>query len=197
MIKCIVFDWYGVCTNLPWRETFSTELGVKLCIDPEKVESLFRKHCKEYEIDSIGGKEFIELVCRDLDCKPDKFYYLIDAQPAINWEVMDLIKTLKKKYRIILLSNHYSDIWDDVKKEIGDPKDYFDYTLFSFDMKIRKQESEVYKILLDTANAESSEIIFIDDQQKPRETAEKLGIRTIPFKNYRDLLSQLKELGIS
>lgn len=198
MVKCIVFDWYGVCTKKPWRVTFSKELSYKLGIDSSKVRVVFRKVCPDYEKNKIHGKEFVKLMLKNLNCKqnPEEFYYLIDSQPDINWNVMNLIKELKKKYRIFLFSNNYEDVFNEVKKDLKDLKIYFDETLFSFDLKMRKNEIEMYKVLLEKAQVEPSEIVFVDDHQKPLELAVTFGIKGILYKNYKQLLDELMNLGV-
>jgi len=198
MIKCIVFDWYGVCAKKPWRVTFSDDLGKELNIDSEIVMESFRKFAHDYEKDIIDRYKFIESVLKDLNYNGDfsKFNYLIEAQPEIDWWVIDLIKILKQKFKIILFSDNYVDVVKKISSDLKDLKIYFDDCLFSCDLKMRKTEIGMYKLLVKKSNVNPKDMIFIDDQEKNFKFAKDLGIKCILYKDYEHLVNELNNNGI-
>ena len=91
----------------------------------------------------------------------------------------------KRGYKIAVLSDQWI-----LSKEALMPKEYykkFDEVIISCDVGLRKPNPLIYKLAIKKLNLKPSEILFIDNQVWNTKPANKLGIKTILFKNNRQL----------
>lgn len=72
----------------------------------------------------------------------------------------------------------------------------FDGGVVSYAEKLIKPEEEIYKIILDRYKLNPSETIFVDDVEANIEGANKVGIKSILFKDAKKLKEELNNLKI-
>ena len=88
----------------------------------------------------------------------------------------ELVLEAKKYAQIALLSNinhiHYSAI----QKECSSLFSLFDFTFFSYRLKMRKPHDDIFKYALETVKAKPECILFIDDTPANIKAAQSLGI---------------------
>ena len=110
--------------------------------------------------------------------------------------VSSLIKSLRRKYRLILLSNtdrmRYGFITNSFPEIF-----FFDAYVLSFEVGAVKPEPAIYRAALDRAQAVPDECLFIDDLRKNVEAANRLGIQTVHFSGGTDLRAELESHGIA
>tara|TARA_B110000003_G_scaffold275286_1_gene317467 strand:- start:338 stop:958 length:621 start_codon:yes stop_codon:yes gene_type:complete len=189
-IKAIIFDLGGVILNINYQKTVDNfiKLGWKdasLFYSQKKQTSLF----DQIETGSISDKEFILELKKKTTCNSIK-----DITTAWNSMLIDLpnnrlniIKLLKNKYRIYLLSNTNSIHIEAFKKKIGDIKweefyNLFDKMYLSHEIGLRKPDSEIFNHIIEDQKLDAKNIFFIDDSIQHINTAKKLGIKVHHFK---------------
>jgi epoxide hydrolase-like predicted phosphatase len=121
---------------------------------------------------------------------PRQIYVEYFSGDAIDQELLGFAESLKPKLKIGLLSN----AWVDSRKRLGALFHFieiFDVSIFSAEVKERKPEPEIYRIMLDRLEVKPEESIFIDDFPENIEGAKKLGITTILFKNTKDTIQNI------
>ena len=99
-------------------------------------------------------------------------------------ERIEIIKRLAKNYNVYLLSNtneiHYNQYIKDFKDQYGfDFNSLFQKVYYSFQLGMRKPDTEIFEFVLDDSRLNPFETVFIDDLVKNIETAARLGINTI------------------
>ena len=102
---------------------------------------------------------------------------IIDCISPIDDNV-EIMKSLKGKYKLFILSNFHYPAFDNVF-ENWDFFRYFDGKVVSGHCKLLKPEKEIYKLLLDTYSLKPEECLFIDDVKANIEGAESCGIKGI------------------
>jgi len=112
---------------------------------------------------------------------------------------LDLIIELRKKFRVVLLSNtniiHFPDTVARFFNYNGmSTSDYFDKCYLSYEMKMAKPDEKIFNALLEAEQVSANECLFLDDGQKNIEQAAKLGIQTYLVKAGEDL-SWLVDIG--
>jgi putative hydrolase of the HAD superfamily len=112
-------------------------------------------------------------------------------QPAI-----DLLKKLKGRYKLVLLSNTDPLRFGFVRERFPDVLFFDDYVL-SYEVKALKPGPEIYKEALRRAAVPPSACVFIDDMEENIDGAAALGIRTIHYGSDTDLGRELRSLGVS
>ena len=131
---------------------------------------------------------------------------LTDAQIDEAWcsfltqipvEKLHLLSELKKKYRLLMLSNTnplhiQTAVAAEFRKTGKTMQDFFDKCYLSYEMGMVKPDVEIFKALLADAQVKAEECLFLDDGKKNIDTAAALGIQTYwvkPNENLNFLLN--------
>lgn len=110
--------------------------------------------------------------------------------------VVDIIKSLHGRYNLILLSDYVREWKEEVLKD-WEVFNFFDDVLMSYDFGLIKGDEECFRYVLNVTGIDSSETVFIDDSSLNLESAKKVGIDTILFKDAFSLKTELKKRGIN
>jgi putative hydrolase of the HAD superfamily len=186
-ITTIIFDFGGVIINLDLPTCIQNlkKLGTN---DIENYLSNFgqKDFFLKFEIGEIGTPEFRNEI-RKLTNKT-----ITDAEIDNAWcsflcdipsERLELLEKLRKKYRLLLLSNS-NPLHVEVSAAIAlqgtgkTIRDYFDKCYFSYEMGLTKPDPAIFEALLADAGLEATECLFLDDGPKNIEAAKRLGIQT-------------------
>lgn len=97
---------------------------------------------------------------------------------------INLLKELKKKYNIYLLSNtneiHYKQYLQDFKNRYGfEFNSLFVKAYYSFQVGMRKPDEEIYKYAVNDSNLDPNETLFIDDLLVNIASAKSTGLQTM------------------
>ena len=186
-ITTLIFDFGGVIINLDLPTCIQNlkKLGTN---DIENYLSNFgqKDFFLKFEIGEIGTPEFRNEI-RKLTNKT-----ITDAEIDNAWcsflcdipsERLELLEKLRKKYRLLLLSNS-NPLHVEVSAAIAlqgtrkTIRDYFDKCYFSYEMGLTKPDPAIFEALLADAGLEATECLFLDDGPKNIEAAKRLGIKT-------------------
>ena len=186
MIKAVIFDIGGVEVN-----------NVKIK-DFWKNKSRSKKIRYDFGTGKLTIKQFIKKGGQLL-CLPEK-EFLKEYKKAY-----DKIKTHKgvikifKKIKLnkyILSDNNplHTQFIKESHKEIFKTADK---VFLSQKMGMRKDKVATFKFVLKKIKRKPGETVMIDDEESNLRHARKLGMRTILFKNARQLKKDLKKFGIN
>ena len=114
--------------------------------------------------------------------------FLIDI-PTVK---LNMLLELRKKFRVILLSNtniiHFPDSEKKLFLKTGkNMSDYFDKCYLSYEMKMAKPDKKIFENILASENVEANECLLLDDGLKNTEQAQKLGMQTYLVSEHEDL----------
>jgi putative hydrolase of the HAD superfamily len=150
-----------------------------------------------YEVGKVSSRDFFQSLKDHLrltlsfeDFKPiwnDIFWE--------NEEVSEIIRSLKGKKRLGLLSNTNPLHFDYILSKFPVVK-VFDQWFLSHEMGFKKPAIEIFRKAIDWAGVEPEKILFIDDLKPYVEVAVSLGIRGIHFASHHDLKNHLIKLGL-
>ncbi len=197
-IKNIIFDFGKVIVNIDW-ERVSKELkarGVKNVdeLHDYLVEENFYFDLETGEISPQTFRDAIRMFIGDHT--PD---HEIDA--AWNSMILDipeqrvkLLEKLKNKYRTFLLSNtnqiHFQHYNTYFASHYGyeNLADIFEEAYFSHEMRLRKPDPEIYRVVLEKHGLKAGETLFIDDMVENIRSAGELGIVGHHLKEGQDII---------
>jgi len=186
-ISTLIFDLGGVLINLDLPQCIQNfkDLGLQ---NFEQHLSLFgqKGFFLQFEKGQISIPEFraeIRKIC------PNP---LSDAQIDTAWcsflcdipsQKMEMLLELKKKFRLLLLSNtnklHIEVSTAGEFAKIGKKiTDVFDKCYYSYAMGMAKPDADIFEAVLTDAGVTANECLFLDDGPKNTEQAAKLGIQT-------------------
>lgn len=175
-IKWIIFDAMGV--------VFQAGDDVKDLLYPH-IKS-YGCRCTFEEVDEIYSKAMVgEIGAVDfwkalgLDGKlPEIEDSYIKERFTPDKEFVELIKRLKGKYKIGMLSNDIAS-WSKSLRLNYDIDHFFDKVIISGELAMKKPELPIYKKMLEITGALPEECIFLDDKMHNLRPAKELGIGVI------------------
>ena len=199
MIKCILFDMGGVLTVDNFdavQKRIANEFGISF----EDLVLLRKKHHENLTLGKYSIRQLVESlkemysISKSVDelLKIWKRIY-IEETPIIK-NTFDLPKKLRKNYSVGLLSNLY-DFHTQIMAERG-IYDEFVPCIVSNKVGLTKPNKEIYELCLKQTKFKAEECVFIDDREDFILGAQKVGMKTILYKNYDSLINELKNLGV-
>lgn len=196
MIKAIIFDYGGVLSNKRSLRSFMEINASKYKTNPWEFNELLIDNWHKARIDKINSKLFWKNLADFL--KTDKKTLRKDFMNYLGFrhEVLDLIKKLKRSYKLGLLSNQIED-WLEEVIENHKLNQIFDVIVTSYNSKVAKPDIAIYKKIVNELGVKPNECVFIDDMEKNIPSAKEIGMQTIHFKDYPQLLDELKNLGVN
>ena len=186
-ISTLIFDLGGVIVDLDLAKCIQNfkELGLE---NIEQYLSNFgqKDFFMQFEKGQIGipafRNEIRKLAGIELsDAQIDKAWCSFLTQIPV--EKLHLLSELKKKYRLLLLSNtnplHIETaVAAEFSKTGKTMQDFFDKCYLSYEMGMVKPDVEIFEALLADAQLKAEECLFLDDGKKNIDTAAALGIQT-------------------
>ena len=109
--------------------------------------------------------------------------------------MVNLVKSLKKKYLVAIFSNSDKNNYENVYKKRGWYK-YFDSLILSHELGVMKPDRKIYKIALKRLGLKPEECLFIDDQKECLLTARNIGMKTLLFESNYKLKRDLKRMKL-
>lgn len=189
-VKNLIFDLGGVILDLSVDHTlqaFSQFSG----IHKEEVKQIFISSSgfELYEKGQFDDKTFRDFVKKVYKSE------ISDQNIDASWNAMlrgiplrklELLKKLKERYNVYLLSNtnaiHLHHINEVILKNLTGENlldNYFHKAYYSHRMKKRKPDSEIYEQVLEENYLVPEQTLFLDDNAQNIEGAKALGIQTV------------------
>ena len=197
MIKYIVFDlaeviisgYAGVETILGEMLNLPSDVVDKHLFDENFLELMRGKNTENEYFKELSDRTNWDISVNDLKeiCRKN----FENEVPGVK----EVILELKKKYKLVLLSDHVKE-WIEYILNTNDFLDIFDEKYFSYEFGSIKSEGKIFKEVLENLGVNSEEILFIDDSEKNVEVAKNLNIDAIVFKDVEQLVKELEYRNI-
>lgn len=197
MIKTIISDLGGVFLNRGiWK--FWSYLEAKFEIESEKAKNSFLRYYKPYFSGEISEEDFWTKFLSDIELKEDwlglRAMLLDFFEP--NEGMPELYKELREDgKKLVLLSDQTKEWWPFLNNKF-EIESYFDSTIVSALVGVNKPNPKIYQIAIEASGFKPEECLFIDDLEHNLEPAEKIGMKTILFKDSAQLKKQFIDMGI-
>jgi putative hydrolase of the HAD superfamily len=200
MIKTIIFDIGEVVVKSDFKAIYSN-FGKRIGLGPDFVVEYHNEKFHELLTGIINLEQFWKDMV-DAGANPKLDFEKIWLEEGmknreVNNELLSIIKELRKKYSVGVLTNLTPS------RLILDEKiglySHFDYTVLSCKEGIRKPNPEFYKLALKVVSVKPEEAVFVDDKESCIKSAEEVGMKTIlyAYPNNTKLLEDLEQLGVS
>jgi glucose-1-phosphatase len=199
VIKAIIFDFGNVICTFD-NGLFLTRISKYTDKSVEELDCLIYKESdlpRSYETGHLTSDEFFQkiVILCGLDIPKEVF---IEAYTEIFSPIgptFELIKKLKKNYRLALLSN--TSEWDfNYGIKPVEIFDLFDAVSLSFEVKAMKPSHKIFDDCINKLHLKPSECIYIDDIKKYSDKATELGMIGINYTSHAELLASLKSYNI-
>ncbi|MFH1325796.1 MAG: HAD-IA family hydrolase [archaeon] len=193
-IKAVVFDVGGVLA-LHIKE-IHREVAAKLNLSfDDYMDAIDSAYAKSME-GKISKKQTLEHLSKNFK-KPKKevekiYFDSYKKSFTQNKQLYNLAFNLKKqKHKIGILS----DQWHLSKNSVIPEKysERFDVVVVSCDVGVRKPDLKIYKLFLKKIKLPAKNVLFIDNRQWNLTPAKKLGMKTILFRNNKQLFKEIRK----
>ncbi|MEW2922325.1 HAD family phosphatase [Muricauda sp. ANG21] len=181
MIKNIILDFGDVLINLDKPATAREMLKFGFSGITPELDNLF----KDYEKGLVSSDHFLDTVSRQFpkasrsELRHAWNAILLDFPEERLTFLEHLAKT--NEYRLFLLSNTNDLHIEHVKKQMGMPrfnrfKKSFEVFYLSYEMGMRKPDTEIFEFALEQNRLTAHETLFVDDVKENTDAASNLGI---------------------
>ena len=198
MIKLVLFDLGGVIIDIPEYRYFRYLSRINR-VSPYLAERIIVRSAPLLESGKMSLAKFQEDMGMEFGIPSSKIAWLsfFKKNAKLNSKTIEVVKELKKNYRIAFLSNVDRWRYDYLAKHILNKVLYlFDYRFASFKLGIVKPSPLAYKKVLKAMRLKPSEVLFIDNNLENVMGARSVGIRSLQFSNIKILKLDLKSFGI-
>lgn len=199
-INNLIFDLGGVIIDLDFQAVYEAFASLaRLSVDEVQARIHGFTQFINYEKGLISSGEFRDQV-RDLfqltssDQEIDNAWCEILA--GIPQVRLELLNKLRHRYRIFALSNtndiharKFNSIIEDALDNATLFTDHFEKLYLSHELKMRKPEAEIYRLVLEDQGIAAQETLFIDDTLENIQGAQALGIQTLHLENPDHLIT--------
>lgn len=182
-IKSVVFDFGGVLVK-PDENILIAYLADFFTVDPNQIREL---KVKELEWMRVNDTEFSfwenygKQNGKSLPAQWREEYAAVKLASVKELPLIaEILEDLQKEgYALDMLSNF--EPWMDPLLDRFEYRIQFNHLYLSYQTKKEKPSVDAYEAVLNDLNLEGKDIIFIDDQLKNVQAAQKLGIDAIHF----------------
>jgi len=193
-IKVVVFDLEAVIIN-SWHE-FSNVIPDLRNLRKEILEEIYGgAKLRELQFGRITEDEFVDEI-RRLSGTSASATEIKAAIRSVMTELPGTRSVLSQLgCRRVLLSNFAKEWFKYLCWRYGLEKS-FDVTFISGYTGLKKPSAESYRQVTEFFGVKPEECLLIDDKERNTRAAEEFGMKTILFKNARQLTSELKRLDV-
>jgi HAD superfamily hydrolase (TIGR01509 family) len=194
-IRVIIFDLGKVIVDFS-HLTVCKRLAGHCCLTPDEIyKQLFESKLEaRFDEGRITPEQFYAAVTRRLGCNLDiiSLKKIWTAIFTINPGISALLRSLKKKYRLLCLSN--TNVWHfEYCRKRFTVLSGFDAFILSFRVGARKPRRRIFREALRAAGTPPHQCVYIDDVPEYARAAQALGMHGIHFTSVEQLKHALKQ----
>lgn len=187
MIKAIIFDCFGVLAIDGWLP-FKKEYFGK---NPQLFEEATDLN-KRTDAGLASYDDFIRDIARLAKVDESIVRKRVEDNPP-NTELFDYITSeLRPAYRIGLLSNAGANWLNEIFKP--EQVALFDATSLSFESGFIKPDVRAFKDIVQKLGVDSTECVFIDDQERYCDGAREVGMPCIVYRDFSQFKAEIDQI---
>lgn len=195
-IRAVFFDFGGVIIRTEYQAP-RQKLAERFGMDYEDIEKIVfgSPSAARASVGEVSEEEHWQNVMKVLKLPAAEYPRVRDeffAGDVIDRNILNLLRSIKPKYKTGLISNAWSGLRAYIEREKFD--DAFHHMVISAEVKAVKPDPKIYRIALERLQVKPNEAVFVDDLIENIEACEKLGMKGIHFRNPEDALGQLKKM---
>jgi len=174
-IKAIVFDFWGVLGD--FQAPVNKIAGIKRPVTnyPEYYELI-----NQHNLGQISEEEFLRVTSKLFNVElSSEHRYLFNAD-HLNHELIEIIKKLKTKYKIGLVTNTGKEYMDEFLYKPGLDK-LFDCLVISGSEGLKKPDPKIYMLAAERLQLKPEKILYLDDHPDRISPAAALGMQVLLY----------------
>lgn len=195
----VFFDIGGVVLTNGWDRSSRRQAAETFRLDWDEFEERHELVVSDFETGRIGLEDYLD---RTVFYEPkafarEQFRDFIFAQSKPYPQALAVVGALARAKRCLVatLNNESSDL-NLYRLERFRLRDYFDVFLSSCYLGVRKPDERIYRLALQITQRREDECLFIDDRALNVECAERIGMRTLRYRDAEQLQEKLRSEGV-
>ena len=198
-IHAIFWDVGGVLLTNAWDRSERAATLEHFRLDEEEFHSRHEMVVSSFERGKISLDEYLDrtIFYRNRPFSRDEFreYMFSLSQPMPEVLAFAHSLALSGRYFMATINNESRELNLHRIEKFG-LREIFRLFVSSCFVGLRKPESGIYRLAIETTQMNPEECCFIDDRALNLECAAKLGMRTIQMQNLEQLREELARLGV-
>lgn len=184
--RAIIFDCFGVLWSCKLPFIFAQHTQN----DPQKFQQ-FQSLCQSADLGHIPSTQFWEGLAQLMGLTVAECRRIVDSERHLNYDLVAYIRELKgQQFKIGLLSNAGSDIWDYVTPDL---QELFDARLISAELGRCKPDQEVFLEACRRLSVAPEEAVFVDDSSNNCSGARAAGLRAVQYQSFVQARAELAD----
>jgi len=198
-ITTLFLDIGGVLLSDGWGHEFRQLAAEKFHLDVAELEDRHKIMFVTYEEGKITLQEYLDLVVfyKKRDFSFNEFRDFMFSLSTPYPDMIAFIKKLKVLYglKIVAVSNEAREL-NGYRIQTFKLDSLIDFFVSSCYVHVRKPDTAIFKLALDTAQVTAEEVVYIDDVQMFTDIATDLGIKSIHHTDWQSTSEALADMGL-
>lgn len=199
-ISALFLDIGGVLLTNGWDRAARRRAAEKFNLDLEEMNERHHLTFDTYEAGKLSLDEYLARVVfyKGRSFSRDVFKTFMFDQSQAHPDMIDLIRNLKTRYglKVAAVNNEGREL--SIHRIRTFRLDSFiDSFISSFFVHVRKPDADIYRAALDIVQAETSEVLYVDDREMFVDVAKGLGIKGIHHRSYQTTKEAMELHGLS
>lgn len=195
-ITTIFIDLGGVLLTNSWSRTSRAEAIQFFELDAEDTEERHHLTFDTYEVGKITLDEYLNRVVffKERTFTRDDFRQFMFSRSQPYDDMIALVKQLKAQYklRIAVVSNEGRELAEYRIRQFK-LHDFVNFFIVSSFVHFRKPDVDIFRVALDTAQVDPSEVLYLEDRPMFVQVAETLGIKGFHHIDYSSTVEALSK----
>ena len=176
----VIFDCFGVIMNEV------APVFLKKFLPEDKADTIKEKLFQPADMGEVTYEELMDNMANELGMTKEEMIPQWEELFVLREEIVPVIRKLKEKYDIALLSNAPLGVVEGILDKYN-LWDLFDHTVISCNVKMAKPDEKIYKHCISLFNKEYDKVYMVDDNLVNLEHLPSIGITPIHYRNVEDL----------
>ena len=196
-ISCVLFDLGGVLLN--WENSWLiNEVSKRFQLSEQKLSEEFNKNADVLSSGRINEKEFWFRISNKLNSteltnqKESIFAEIFRKFASSNESILSLSKNLVKKGITVGILSNTEPITYSIAEEVCS-LEHFKFKFLSYKIGYTKPDVRIYQYVIDNIPYGKEKLFFIDDIKNNVESALSIGIDSVQFSNYENLINEFSK----
>jgi putative hydrolase of the HAD superfamily len=196
-ITTLFTDIGGVLLSNGWDRQARKRAIQLFKLNADETEERHHLTFDTYEIGKLSLDEYLERVVfyEKRNFTKKRFTEFMFEQSKPFPEMIELVKQIKKEYhlKVAVVSNEGFEL-NDYRIKTFKLNQFVDFFICSGFVHFRKPDKDIYRVALNTAQVNASQVIYLEDRPMFVQVAESLGIRGIRHIDHTNTSKQLHSM---
>jgi putative hydrolase of the HAD superfamily len=199
-ITTLFLDIGGVLLTNGWDHNSRRRAAETFGLDYDEMSERHHLTFDTYEEGKLSLDEYLQRVVfyRDRPFSPEDFKKFMYAQSKPYPDMIQLMRGLKVQYnlRIATVSNEGRELTM-YRVQQFDLSAFVDFFISSCFVHYRKPDEDIFRMALDISQAQSDQVVYIDNRGLFVEVAREVGIAGVIHTDYQTTRKSLEGLGLT